>query len=89
MGMWEWALNQSLIPKPIFQYSHTPIVTKGMVMSLIASETAEWICTRCGATNRILVRQGATTATDRCVTCHTAHELKEGSRPVRWDARLK
>ena len=58
-------------------------------MSLIASETAEWICTRCGATNRILVKQGATKGTDQCVTCHAEHDLKEGARPVRWDARLR
>lgn len=58
-------------------------------MALIASATAEWICTRCGATNRILVPSTATTAVDRCVTCHAVHEIKEGDRPVRWDARLK
>lgn len=58
-------------------------------MALVASETAEWICTRCGATNRMLVQLGATTASDKCVTCHAAHELKEGTRPVRWEARLK
>jgi DNA-directed RNA polymerase subunit RPC12/RpoP len=58
-------------------------------MSLIASATAEWICTRCGATNRMLVAGKTTTAIDRCVTCHARHEITEGSRPVRWDARLK
>jgi DNA-directed RNA polymerase subunit RPC12/RpoP len=58
-------------------------------MALIASTTAEWICTRCGATNRILLASNATTGTDRCVTCHARHEIMEGARPVRWDARLK
>ncbi len=58
-------------------------------MALIASETAEWICTRCGATNRILLASGATTGIDSCVTCHARHELREGTRPVRWEARLK
>ena len=30
--------------------------------------TAEWICTRCGSTNRTLVPDNATRATDECVT---------------------
>jgi len=49
--------------------------------------TAEWICTRCGSTNRILVRDGATQAVDACVTCHTRHTLEVEPRPVRWRAR--
>ncbi|HZI22977.1 MAG TPA: hypothetical protein VFD76_10685 [Gemmatimonadales bacterium] len=49
--------------------------------------TAEWICTRCGSTNRLLVRDGATRAEDECVTCHTEHELEVDARPVRWRAR--
>ena len=56
---------------------------------LIGATTAEWICTRCGATNRRLVPAKATTGEDRCVTCHARHLLTEGARPVRWDARLK
>ncbi len=48
--------------------------------------TAEWICTRCGSTNRVLVPDGATQATDECVTCHTRHALEADARPVRWRA---
>ncbi|HKV74091.1 MAG TPA: hypothetical protein VJN95_06205 [Gemmatimonadales bacterium] len=58
-------------------------------MALIASTTAEWICTRCGATNRKLVPGNVTATTDKCVTCHAAHDVKEGARPVRWDASAK
>jgi len=50
--------------------------------------TAEWLCTRCGATNRKLLPAGTTSATDRCVTCHAAHILEPGRRPVRWNSRL-
>src|SRR5882724_11634015 len=42
--------------------------------------TAEWICTRCGSTNRRLVSDSATVATDECVSCHTRHAL-EGRAP--------
>jgi hypothetical protein len=49
--------------------------------------TAEWICTRCGSTNRLLVPVGATEAVDACVTCHTRHALTADPRPVRWRAR--
>ncbi len=49
--------------------------------------TAEWICTRCGSTNRLLVPDGATRGVDECVTCHTRHELEADPRPVRWRAR--
>jgi hypothetical protein len=48
--------------------------------------TAEWICTRCGSTNRRLVAAAAVEATDRCVTCHLPHVLHRGERPVRWRA---
>jgi hypothetical protein len=51
------------------------------------ASTAEWICTRCGSTNRLLVPDGATRATDACVTCHTRHALEADARPVRWRAR--
>jgi hypothetical protein len=50
-------------------------------------KTAEWQCTVCGVTNRKLVPSGAHRATDRCVTCHTAHIIEANDRPVRWDAR--
>jgi len=49
--------------------------------------TAEWQCTRCGATNRKFVSAGTTRTMDRCVTCHAKHEVTIGARPVRWDAR--
>src|SRR5207244_5536054 len=49
--------------------------------------TAEWVCTRCGSTNRKLVPAGARRAADECVTCHTRHELEPDERPVRWRAR--
>src|SRR5262249_46311164 len=51
------------------------------------STTAEWICTRCGSTNRKLVPAGVTRAADECVTCHAPHELSADARPVRWRAR--
>lgn len=51
------------------------------------SMTAEWICTRCGSTNRRLVADGATAAVDACVTCHVKHELEPSPRPVYWRAR--
>ena len=49
--------------------------------------TAEWICTRCGSTNRRLVPDGATSARDECITCHAKHEIESDPRPVRWNAR--
>ena len=49
--------------------------------------TAEWQCTRCGATNRKLVGAGTARTRDRCVSCHAKHELAPGPRPVRWNAR--
>lgn len=55
-------------------------------MTVIA-RTAEWICTRCGATNRKLVPLDRNEATDRCVTCHARHRVAEGDTPVRWLAR--
>ena len=50
--------------------------------------TAEWLCTRCGSTNRKLVPTGTTSTRDRCVACHAAHIIEPGRRPVRWNARL-
>ena len=49
--------------------------------------TAEWICTRCGSTNRKLVPDGATRALDACLSCHTRHEIEADARPVRWRSR--
>ena len=54
-----------------------------------AEITAEWICTRCGSTNRRLVPAGTTRAVDVCLRCHTPHEIEADARPVRWNARSK
>ena len=54
----------------------------------VAATTAEWICTRCGATNRKLVDLRTRQTSDRCVTCHVRHVVELDSRPVRWNARL-
>ena len=54
-----------------------------------AATTAEWICTRCGATNRKLVPVRTTRTVDRCVTCHTEHVVEVDSRPVRWRAQTE
>ena len=51
--------------------------------------TAEWICTRCGSTNRRLVPAGATAAEDSCLRCHTLHFIEAEARPVRWRALAK
>lgn len=51
--------------------------------------TAEWICTRCGSTNRRLVPAGATRAEDVCLACHTRHEIEADQRPVRWRSRSR
>jgi len=59
-------------------------------MTAIPPETtAEWICTRCGSTNRRLVPMGVTQAEDVCLTCHTRHVIEADTRPVRWLARPK
>ena len=54
--------------------------------SFPAEVTAEWICTRCGSTNRRLVPAGVTRAEDECLQCHTRHVIEADSRPVRWRA---
>jgi len=58
-------------------------------MTTVPTTTAEWICTRCGSTNRKLVLEAVTTALDACVTCHTKHRIEAEARPVRWAARPK
>ena len=55
----------------------------------IAAAPVEWICTRCGVTNRKLVPADTVSVTDRCVTCHARHVVTRDPRPVRWDATLK
>jgi DNA-directed RNA polymerase subunit RPC12/RpoP len=52
----------------------------------VAAVTAEWLCTRCGSTNRKLVAADTTRAKDRCVTCGAKHEVRPGETPVRWSA---
>lgn len=49
-------------------------------------QTAEWICTKCGVTNRKLVDDTVTETDDRCVTCHTRHQVTRDVRPVFWRA---
>lgn len=56
---------------------------------MIEMRTAEWNCTKCGATNRKLVREGERETRDRCVTCRTRHVLRKDERPVRWQATVK
>lgn len=51
--------------------------------------TAEWICTRCGSTNRRLVAAGVARAEDVCLRCHTVHVIEQDGRPVRWRADAK
>jgi len=51
--------------------------------------TAEWICTRCGSTNRRLVPATARQAEDVCLRCHTRHIIEPEPRPVRWRAMAK
>lgn len=54
-----------------------------------AETTAEWVCTRCGSTNRRLVPAGATRAEDACLCCRTRHEIFPDARPVRWRAQAR
>jgi hypothetical protein len=54
----------------------------------VVARTAEWICTRCGSTNRKLVRHGVDEIVDKCVSCKTAHLITADERPVRWEAKL-
>lgn len=51
-------------------------------------KTAEWNCTKCGATNRKLVPDDSAEADDRCVTCRSKHRITQDERPVRWRAIL-
>jgi DNA-directed RNA polymerase subunit RPC12/RpoP len=55
-------------------------------MTIATMKTAEWNCTKCGATNRKLVDAGQSDTRDRCVTCHARHRVTEDARPVRWQA---
>ncbi len=51
-----------------------------------AAITAEWICTRCGVTNRKLAPADATSVSDRCVHCGLKHTVRNIDSPVRWQA---
>ena len=53
------------------------------------TRTAEWICTRCGSTNRKLVASETIRAEDSCVTCGAKHLIEADDRPVRWQAKAK
>jgi DNA-directed RNA polymerase subunit RPC12/RpoP len=55
----------------------------------VPATTAEWLCTRCGSTNRRLVASGTERVVDRCNHCSARHVVEPGPRPVRWEARLK
>jgi hypothetical protein len=59
-----------------------------MTIPIPAEITAEWICARCGSTNRRLVPAGTTTAEDTCLRCHTLHIIEAEARPVRWRSWL-
>lgn len=54
----------------------------------VAARTAEWLCTRCGTTNRKLVSADTTETRDRCAHCGARHTVRLNDRPVRWDAKL-
>lgn len=54
----------------------------------VPATTAEWVCTRCGSTNRRLVASDTVRTEDRCVHCHAKHVVEPDDRPVRWTARL-
>ena len=45
-----------------------------IAVSASPHQTAEWQCSRCGATNRKRVAADITVTRDRCVTCHARHE---------------
>jgi hypothetical protein len=54
----------------------------------VPARTAEWICTRCGTSNRKLVPADTTRTLDRCTHCRAKHIVEPDVRPVRWLARL-
>lgn len=54
-----------------------------------AQQTAEWLCTKCGSTNRKLVPMNTPVAEDRCVTCRAPHAIWPAVRPVRWNSEAK
>lgn len=58
-------------------------------LPLQARVTAEWLCTKCGSTNRKLVPTQTTVEADRCVTCRTRHAIWPAERPVRWNSEAQ
>jgi DNA-directed RNA polymerase subunit RPC12/RpoP len=54
----------------------------------VVAETAEWLCTRCGTSNRKLVPDGTERSVDRCQHCRARHVIRPGPRPVRWESEL-
>lgn len=52
-------------------------------------KTAEWLCTSCGATNRVLVADDEKSTQDKCVQCRKRHVVEEDERPVRWRSKAK
>jgi DNA-directed RNA polymerase subunit RPC12/RpoP len=48
--------------------------------------TAEWLCVRCGATNRKLTPPALTRIDDRCMSCRARHVVEREETPVRWRA---
>jgi hypothetical protein len=48
--------------------------------------TAEWLCTRCGVSNRKLVPADSSEVKDRCLHCGRRHVVRPDDRPVRWRA---
>lgn len=54
----------------------------------VVAETAEWLCTRCGTSNRKLVFEDTDRTLDRCQHCGARHRLRPGTRRVRWESEL-
>ena len=48
--------------------------------------TAEWLCTRCGVTNRKLVVAATREIMDSCIHCGLRHVVRPDVTPVRWRA---
>lgn len=56
-------------------------------MTQLTMITAEWLCTRCGVSNRKLVPARTRETKDRCVHCRAKHRISPDDRPVRWRSR--
>ncbi|HET8633702.1 MAG TPA: hypothetical protein VFL88_06115 [Gemmatimonadales bacterium] len=54
----------------------------------VVAVTAEWLCSRCGTSNRKLVSDDTDRAVDRCQHCRARHVIRPGLRPVRWESEL-